>query len=128
MGDKSIFSDADRTVRVERNPRMKDPRNGRESIFNGIVYTITCQDCEVPLRVGITWNEVRQLLDGGSLHGVVRVEAGWQIVAQCGNSNEGCERKNVFLVTDIELENEANMELSRRARVAKAQQSGQFGR
>ena len=127
MGD-SIFSDSDRTVRVERNPRMKDPRSGQETVFNGLVYTITCQDCEVPLKIGVSWKEVRHLLDGGQLPGVARVDAGWQVTAVCGNSNEGCDRKNTFLLTDSELEGEANMELTRRARVLKAQQAGQFGR
>lgn len=122
----SIFSDADRTVRIERNPRMKG-KNGEESVFSGIVYIITCQDCEVPLKIGVNWKEVKHLLDGGQLPGVVRVDAGWQVTAMCGNSGEGCERKNTFLVTDAELENEASMELSRRNRVIRAQQSGQFG-
>jgi hypothetical protein len=123
----SIFSDSDRTVRVERNPRMKD-RSGQETVFSGIVYTITCQDCEVSLKLKVSWKEIKHLLDGGQLPGVDRVDAGWQVTAMCANSSEGCERKNTFLLTDSELENEASMELSRRNRMIRAQQAGQIGR
>lgn len=125
MGDK-IFADLDLSVHVERNPRIKDQRSGRENVFNGVVYTLTCQDCEVPLKIGMTWKEVKHLLDGGQLPGVVRVAEGWQVTALCANTNEGCERKNTFLLSDSELENEANMELSRRNRVLRAQQQGQI--
>lgn len=128
MGD-SIFSDADRTVRLERNPVLQDQRDptGQTKFkFEGLVYTVTCQDCEVPVKVGLKWTEVKHLLDGGQLSGVARVEAGWHITAQCANTNEGCVRQNVFLVTDAELEDEATKELARRKRVMVARQSGQL--
>ncbi len=126
MSDK-IFSDVDLNVRVERNPEIFDPRSKSKYVYQGVVYTIACQDCEVPMKIGLTWKEIKHLLDGGQLPNVVRVSDGWQISAKCGNSEEGCERKNTFSVTDAELENEANLEISRRQRVMRAQQGGQPG-
>lgn len=125
MSDK-IFSDVDLTVRVERNPVILDQRTQQKNQYQGIVYTVTCQDCEMPTKIGLTWKEIKHLLDGGQLPGVTRVNDGWQITAQCGNAGEACERKNTFILTDSELENEASMEISRRARIAKMQQ-GQPG-
>jgi hypothetical protein len=130
MGDK-IFSDLDLTVHIERNPVIvdqRDPSGQTKFKFEGLVYTLTCQDCEVPIKVGVNWKEVKHLLDGGQLPGVTRVDAGWQVTAQCANSNEGCDRKNTFLLTDSELENEANMELARRKRVIAARHGGQVVR
>jgi len=125
MSDK-IFSDVDLTVRVERNPEILDQKTKRKNVFQGVVYTVTCQDCEMPTKIGLTWKEIKHLLDGGQLPGVARVSDGWQVSVQCGNREEACERKNTFSVTDAELENEANMEISRRQRVLRAS-GGQAG-
>jgi hypothetical protein len=118
MSDK-IFADVDLTVRVERNPEIMNPRTKRAERFSGLVFTITCQDCEMPNKISLPWNEIKHLLDGGQLPGVQRSTDGWQISAPCRNP-EGCDRKNTFLVTDSELEGEASMELSRRQRVLRA--------
>lgn len=123
MSEK-IFGDVDLTVRVERNPKMVDPKTKQEFVFQGLVYTVNCQDCEMPTKIGLTWKEIKQLLDGYQLPNVIRVSEGWHITAPCGNREEACERKNTFSVTDVELENEANTEISRRKRVMQAQQGG----
>jgi len=120
MSDK-IFADVDLTVRVERNPQIINSRTKQPEKFGGLVYTITCQDCEMPNRISFPWGEIKLILDGGQLPGVQRVEDGWQITANCRNP-DGCERKNTFKVTDEELEHEAGMELSRRQRVLRAGQ------
>ena len=120
MSDK-IFADVDLTVRIERNPQIMNSKTKQLERFSGLIYTITCQDCELPNRISFPWNEIKHILDGGQLPGVTRVADGWQISTACRNP-EGCERKNTFLVTDSELENEASMELSRRQRVLRAGQ------
>ena len=120
MSDK-IFADVDLTVRVERNPDIINRRTSKPERFGGLVYTLTCQDCETPNRISLAWNEVKHLLDGGQLPGVTRAAEGWQISVGCRNP-DACERKNTFLVTDAELEHEAGMELARRQRVLRAGQ------
>jgi len=63
-----IFSDADMTVRVERNPVLDTPQGKKQ--FDGLVYQMTCQICETPTKTGIAWREIRLLLDGGLTQGV----------------------------------------------------------
>ena len=122
MSEK-IFADLDLTVHVERNPEIMNHRTKSLERFSGLVYTITCQDCEMPNKISLPWNEVKHILDGNPLAGVQRVEDGWQITTTCRNP-EGCDRKNTFLVTDSELEGEATREMARRQRVLRAGQRG----
>jgi len=115
-----IFGDEDFSVHVQRNPRIKNEQTGQEMVYEGIVYQITCQECDTPIRVGLTWAEVKSLLDGGMLPGVERVHDGWVITAQCP-PGPGCGRAQGFKVEDGELEQEAEKEVSRRQRFLKNQ-------
>jgi hypothetical protein len=121
-----IFGDADLSISVMRNPR-REREDGSIFEFDGVVYQLACQTCETPIQVGLSWKEVRVLLDGGVLPGVQRISDGWQISAQCSNNNEGCTMVNSFKVLDEELEKEADLEVKRRQRVMRAQQAQHGG-
>jgi len=122
---QKIFGDADRTVHTMANPTLPqyDGRGNQvgKRVFDGLVFQVTCQDCETPTQIGLSWREVKVLLDGGALPGINRVASGWEVSVQCQNHDEGCELVNKFLVSDGELEKHASLEVSRRTRVQQAQ-------
>jgi hypothetical protein len=119
---QKIFGDADLTVHVARNPVSKNEQTGQQFQYDGIVYQLTCQHCETPIKIGMTWQEVRMCLEGMQLPaGVTRISDGWQIDAQC--PNHICSKPVKFKILDEELEKEANMEVTRRQRLQNARAS-----
>jgi len=115
---QKIFGDVDLTVHVSRNPISENDK-GQKVQFKGIVYQLTCQHCETPIKIGMTWPEVRMCLEGMQLpQGVTRVNDGWQIAATCPNYS--CNKPVVFKITDGELEQEAQMEVNRLQRLQAA--------
>ena len=116
---QKIFGDADLTIHVMRNPVSKNEQTGQESRYDGIVYQLTCQHCETPMKIGMSWQEVRMCLEGMQLPpGVTRISDGWKIEIQCRGD---CGMKPVeFKILDEELEKEASMEVIRRERLQNA--------
>lgn len=115
--NQQIFSDVDLSVQVMPNLQLTD-KDGSKNIYNGIVFQVNCQDCETPTQLGISWGEVRILLDGGAVGGVQRVQDGWIIAVQCQNEGEGCKQVTQISISDEELERYAAIEVARRKRVA----------
>jgi hypothetical protein len=119
---QKIFGDADLTVHVMRNPVSKNEQTGQQFQYDGIVYQLTCQHCETPIKIGMTWQEVRMCLEGMQLPaGVTRIIDGWQIEAKCPDYS--CSKPVKFKILDEELEREASMEVTRRQRLQNARAS-----
>jgi hypothetical protein len=123
--NQRIFGDVDLTVHVMANPTLPQfDGQGNQTgkyVFEGLVFQVNCQDCETPTQIGLSWREVKLLLDGGAVQGVERVANGWEVSVQCQNREEDCQLVNKFAVTDGELEKHATTEVARRARVMQAQ-------
>lgn len=118
MGQK-IFGDVDLTIHVSRNPISVNEETGQKFQYDGIVYQLTCQHCETPIKINMTWQEVRLCLEGIQLPiGVTRLGDGWQVDVQCPNGI--CNKPIQFKILDEELEKEAVLEVTRRERVEKA--------
>jgi hypothetical protein len=117
---QKIFGDADLTVHVMRNPVSKNEQTGQEFRYDGIVYQLTCQHCETPTKIQMTWQEVRMCLDGMQLPlGVTRHTDGWVVEERC----RVCGKPVQFKILDEELEKEANIEVNRRQRLQNARAS-----
>lgn len=102
---KAIFSDSDLTVKLEPVPGK------------GVKVSLMCQSCELPYILIHPWAEVRLMLEGKPVAGVVMMEDGFEVQFQCSNTSDGCTQVNKYRITHEELERMAESEVRRKQRL-----------
>jgi hypothetical protein len=107
-GDK-IFSDV-------------DTKCGMRRAQDGLHVMLNCIYCESEIEMVHPWGEVKAMLQGIPVGGVVPTDRGWKITIQC--TQAGCEMKNTYEITQDELEEQAQKELAHRQRLARHVQQG----
>ena len=85
---------------------------------SGYNCTFNCWSCDTEITIRHAWPEVRRMLEGHHVPGVIMDGEGWIVEIECTNYSDGCMAKNKYRIRHAELEEAAEREAARRQRMS----------